>query len=444
MLAFRRGAESGNSLQNVVGTTLWIAGIASLATALLALALSGTISGGFGNSGLEAVLAILAIGIPATVLLRLLTAIFRGFRIVNAKVIFNDVLFNLSRLAVVGAVALLGLGLGAVLWGYVAAGWLTVGLYLLFFRTRLPNEDKSQFDASTARVILATSVPLLGVALMSKSLGWTGTLMLGYMQGPDQVALFSAPQRLVQFLPAALIAINYLYLPISTRLIKHQQLGELASLYYAASKLSFLVTLPLFLYILVDTEYLLGLLFGDQYKAATNTLRILAIGFAFHTFVGPNIMTMISLGETKTVFTSTVIAEAGAIFICIFSVPALGAAGAALGVAAARVASNLYLSVKLHARVGVFPFRVTNSAPAIFALAACLGFEHALSLHVSGAWQAHAGLFLFCAIVAIAAPLITRSLETPEVELIQAMEQKLYSRTPVANWLARNIVRKSD
>ena len=117
---------------------------------------------------------------------------------------------------------------------------------------------------------------------------------------------------------------------------------------------------------LIDAEFIVNLLLGAKYHDVANILRVLAIGFSFHTFLGPNGMTLIAYGDTRNVFIGTIIAFLLSVAFCIILIPRYGAFGAAIGTAGAKMLSNLYISIMLFIKFGIHPFSEKYLKPLLF------------------------------------------------------------------------------
>ena len=294
-----------------------------------------------------------------------------------------------------------------------------------------------RFKPGVARELLRFSAPLLGVGLTANVMGWSGTLVLGMFSNPHELGLFNAPFRLVNLIPIPLTAMIYMYLPVATATIARSDAGELRELYTSTTKWAFFATLPLLFYCVMDADYLVVALFGQEYSGSAGLLRLLAIGYSVHTFLGPNGMTLIALDDSRTVFLGTMLAAASTLALCLLLVPRAGALGAAAATAAAQLISNGYISLSLWRRFEIHPFRRGYVLP-VLASAAIAGFLWmGMGTNTVHAWYEHAALF--CLLVAIVAftPLALGSMSQADVELLSAVERRLWKRQILSRFLAR-------
>lgn len=428
-LARYREQGKNSLVSGVAGTALLMSLCISILFALLLYFWANAIAVGFGKPGVQPVLEAFALMIPPLAVMRVLTAIFRGVENARAKALFQDVLLNLSRMLLLLPVVVLEYGFREILWVYVGSVWITFILYLFYAYSNLVRRIPLCFNREVGMELVRFSLPLLGISIMGNLMGWAGTLSLGYLQSADEVALFNAPLRLANIIPIPLVAMVFLYLPVATRLIERRAPEDLRGLYMSTTKWVFLITLPLLLYFLMDAEFVVERLFGDQYREAAGVLQVLVVGFSIHNLLGPNGTTLIAYGDARTVFLGTVLAGISAAVLCLLLVPHYGALGAALGTAMAKTISNIYISIALYRASGIHPFSKHYLKPVLFTLSTGLLVYTLLGLTPASSSLSHLLLFLLIGLLAMAAPLVTRSMSGADLEILGAIERRLWGKT---------------
>lgn len=427
--------EEGDELNvgSVIGTALLIAFSASILFAFLLYFGAHSVAASFKKPDVQEVLKAFVLMVPPLALITVLNAIFRGLGNAKAKVLFHDILLNLVRMLLLLLVVVFGFGYRGVLWIYVGSVWIPFAAYIVYAFRKLVRKIQPSLNWSIGKKLMLFSMPLLGVGIMTQTTSWTGILTMAYLQSSKGVALFNAPLRLVNLIPIPLMAMVFLYLPVATRLIQRRAFEELGNLYVSTTKWAFLITLPLLLYFLVDAEFIVERLFGEEYREAANVLRVLTVGFSFHTFLGPNGMTLISYGNTRVVFLGTTLAAASTVVLCLSLVPDYGACGAALGIAVAQVISNLFISIVLYMRFCIHPFSAHYVKPVLFAVSTGLAAYALLSPILASGELAHLLLFLLLALLALLAPLATMSMTWADMDLLGAMERRLWGAPHMTN-----------
>ncbi|QBQ54389.1 flippase [Nitrosococcus wardiae] len=446
-IARHYGKESNELVGAVAGTSLFISLWISLSCAIFLYFCAPYLAVYFQKPGLKQVLEIFSLMIPATVLIEIFTAIFRGIENTKAKVLFADIGANLVRILFLLPIIFLSLEFKWILWAYVGSIWVVLSLYFLYTSRNFISRFRLVVNGALSLQLLSFSMPLLGTSLMSNLMGWGGTLTLGYLASAEEVAFFNAPLRLVSIIPIPLMALTFLYLPIATKLVEGKSLGDrntIESLYIAITKWAFILTLPLLLYFLADAEFIVGYLFGEDYHDTANVLRVLAIGFAIPNFLGPNGMTLISYGNTRIVFTATFLGAVSTIALCLGLAPYYGALGAALGIAISRFITSIFISFPLYKLFGVHPFRAEYIKPVVFtAFAAILVVTILKSSYVMMNGFLHLLLFLLIIFLTLLSPIVTRSMNSTDLEILRAVENRLWGRTHVVDRISILSYKKS-
>lgn len=422
---------------NIASSALTTAFSLSILCASILYVMSEELATYFDKPQLNQVFQIMLFMIPAGVLIDVLTAIFRGVENVKAKIWFQDVLGNLLKLILLMITFIVGLNLRGVLWVYVVSTWLTLILYFAYARYNLKNWKLIGFEAAVARDLFVFSLPLFGVVVIDNIVNWTSVLLLGYLHSAEEVSFLNAPLRLVNLIPIPLASLVFLYLPLASKLIDQDSGKDLQHLYISTTKWSFLITLPLLIYFLIDAEFIVEFLFGPAYREACDILRILTLGYSVHTFFGPNGMTLASYGETRLLFVASFIASVGAVALCIILIPLYGATGAAYGASIAKVLHNIGLSYFLFIRFQIHPFAQEYIRPVFFVLL--------VAVPVAIIWRdvsardllLHSILFSVIVLLTLVSPFITRSISPTDLEIIHGIERRFTAKAgSVRRWLA--------
>jgi O-antigen/teichoic acid export membrane protein len=421
----------------VAGTALVCAvGLSSL-FALLLYGQATLVALAFDKPAVARVFEVLALMLPAVVLIETFSAIFQGLENVRAKVLFQDLTLNLLRLILLAPVALAGFGLQEVLWVYVSSAWVTLAIYLVYAVRTARGVLHPRLSWAVAKELLWFAFPLLGVGIMANLMTWTATLMLGYLQPAEELGRFSAPLRLAAILPVALSGMNFLFLPVVSKLVARGATQEVQELYRSTTKWAFLATLPLLMYFVVDAEFLVTFVFGAAYHDSADVLRVLAIGFAINAFTGPNGAALVAFGDVRTQFMLAMLAAASAVLLCLLLIPMYGALGAALGTAIAKSVIHVLMSVVLYWKFRVHALTSTYLKPVLLVItgAAAAGvLLHSLQLEHP---LVHLLLFLGIVLLTLGAPLLTQTLSHADLDIIGSIERRIWGKTNITQKLSR-------
>lgn len=392
------------------------------------------------------VLGVLIISIPANVAIRTLTAIFRGMEIARAKIWFEDIGSNITKLILLVPIIALGMGFSQLIWIYVMGPWIICSLYGIYF----VKHFRGLWSTLSVRPILNKgaklmffSLPLLGAGLLANGMAWTGSLTVGHMRPLEEVGFFSAALRLASLLPLPLSAMMFLYLPIATKASVSGSSSDWKEFYTSTTKWSFFFTLPITIYLLADAEFIVAALFGDAYREVANVLRAIVVGFVVNTLLGPNGMTLVALGDSRTSFLAAIIAVVSTVALCFLLVPAVGVIGAGLGVGLGHAASNVYISVVLYREWGIHPFARHYTLPILMALPASLVIVFLFWVSQwQGAWPHLLLLALLC-LTAVVSPVVTRTVTKADLAVLAAVERKLTSRQAITDRIVSHMRKHS-
>ena len=440
-LAKYRAVGNQGLVDQVAGTALTFAIATSLLFAALLHGEARFVARAFNKPEMEMVFELVALMLPAMVLIQTLTAIFQGAENARPKLIFEDLGWNLVRFGLLLFVAFAGFGFHEVLWVYVVSVWVAVALYFGYAVGTLRGMLWPRLSFAVAKDLLWFSLPLLAMGIMSNLTTWAGILALGYLQSSAELALFNAPLRLATIVPVPLHGMVALYLPVATGFFARGAAREEAQeLYLSTTKWASLLTLPFLLYFLVDAEFVVTFVLGASYGEATNVLRMLLVGIAIQSFLGPNAATLVAFGHLRTQLVATILSAVAVLVLCLLLVPHYGAMGAAIGAAVAHLAAGTIISVGLFKKFGIHPLISSYLKPVLLAAVCSAGIWMFLQGASNVSPLIHLLLFLGIAALTLAAPVLTHSLSHADLDLIGVVERRIWGRSlitdRVGQWVA--------
>ena len=438
LISKHHGSGEGYSFIDMSGTSLVILSVTSIFIAISLYWTADTMAAALNKPDVADVLRVLSLMIPPVVIIELLTGMFRGLQDVKPKILFQDISIKALRILGFSFVAFLGLGFDVVVWIYVLSAWITLAIYGFYTIQKLRDMISLKYKGDIAKHIVLFSLPLLGVSLMGNLMTWVGTMSVGYFQTAEEVAYFSVPYRLVNFIPLPLVALVFIYLPVATKLIHGNEKGKLKELYASSTKWAFFMTLPLLVYFLLDAEYLLLTLFGEEYMHSGDILRLLVLGYATHSFLGPNGTTLIAYGDTRTVFISTLLGALVMIVLCLLLVPEHGAFGAAAGTATAYFLMNIYTSTSLYISYKIHPFSKSYILPLMLIVVIVSLISLNTNIVLTSHWIIHLSLFFAILVVVTIAPFLTKSITHDDIDILKAIERRIHGKTNLIEWVDRH------
>ena len=433
-IAYFRGKNEEGKVRGVISSSIKIAIIASVISALILFLSSDIISTNiFHSSALSTPLKFFSIAIPFTVLMGIFTSLFRGFDRVEPNVYFQNILLSVIYISFLAGAILLGLSFLGVLYAYLASIVITCIAFAIYTIKKLPlpiHSVKEGADANTATAInpigkklLLFSLPLLAVTMLNMIMSWTDILMLGYFKTTDVVGLYNGALPLAHLIPMTLNSMGFIYVPIVSGLYSKKLIGEMGQTYQVLTKWIFSVTIPLFFILFLFPETVLNSLFGINYIQAAPALRILALGFMFHAFLGLNGLSLMVMGKTRFLMLASSSGAISNVVLNAVFIPILGIVGAALASFLSYTVVNIFNSTKLYQLSKIHPFTRNYVKPiGISIVVSALIYAFTFYLKVEF-WMLPFLLFLFLFVYGLLL-LLTGSFDKEDVDMILAMEKK--------------------
>lgn len=133
-------------------------------------------------------------------------------------------------------------------------------------------------------------------------MSWVDILVVGFFLTPEQVSVYSIVSKTAKLMTFSIFAVNTIIAPQIVKLYKNNDIKGINLEAQKSTMLSVLFGLPLLIIFLSVPELILGI-FGTEYLAGDNILRILALGQAMNVFTGAVIviMTMMNLERVVNV-----------------------------------------------------------------------------------------------------------------------------------------------
>ncbi len=344
-------------VHELISTAIVTVTISSIVGALTLLAVRDYLPNIIGGNGiLPSLLFVFGLAVVPSGIFAILISVTQGFKRVREYIIYTRLLVPLLYFLLVAVVAwVLRLKIEYVAVSYLAVQ--VIGLVLitedLLQANILPR--RISFSPSLAKTLVLFSAPLMLSNIVWFIMTWTDTLMLGHYLGSTIVGIYNAATPLARFIPVFLSAFTVIYSPMVTSMYAKGKLADVNRFYKAITKWIVLLTFPLFLLLVTMPSWILAVLFGKEYTPASTSLSILAVGYMIHTIVGPNGLTLVSIGKPNQEMIGNMIGATLNITINLLLIPKYGLEGAATATAISYTVANIYKSVLLWL-YGIKPF----------------------------------------------------------------------------------------
>jgi O-antigen/teichoic acid export membrane protein len=337
-VAVHRARGELDQARAAVILSVLLAGALSALITVVVFVFSPQLSKAFGDPDLDTVLRLMVLSLPAVVLQMVLIGATRGTGRMRAFVVVDQVADGVLRVALVAAALAIGTGLDGTAAAFTAAAYLTTAAAAISARRVIGRVR----DALTVDIpeLLRFSGNQWGASMAGVGLLWAGTLMLGYWQPPEDVAIYSIATRTVLIGMMFILPIGIAFQPQIGRLYARSDTEGLKRMYSFATKWSTLVGCPALIFVALYATPVLHVFYADSYARGAWPLALLAIGQVVSAATGPcgHIVTMI--GRSDLVLKNSVAALILNLVLSVALIPPFGIVGAGLAWGISIIAWN--------------------------------------------------------------------------------------------------------
>ena len=429
-ISFQIGKGKKYKARSAIYSSFVITTLFSLFLAGLLFLNAGFVSSLFNKPGMAGTLKTMSLIIPFMTLNELLSSYLRGLKDATGKVYFQQILRPLFAVGLVSSVVIFSLSYIWVLRVYAISFVLTFILLFFYAKRKIFNYFPVDSYVPVAKEIIVFSLPLLGAGLVFQIMMWTDTLVLGFLTSARFVGVYHCALRIAMFLTITVISAGFIYLPLVSDFYSQKNLQKIRALYAVVTKWTFVITLPLFYFILFAQEQVLFYSFSAKYITAGAPLKILAIGYIISTFFGLNGATCIALGKTRVIIISQVIALVVNLSLDLLLIPKYGIIGASIASSVSLVLVNIIMTGYVYGISGVHPFSKRYMFLGVYAI----GLGIIFSLIPLNRYLSHSILYVilfFGVLMALSflGVIITRNFTQEDASLIRYIEEKVSRNT---------------
>jgi O-antigen/teichoic acid export membrane protein len=356
-----------NDIERAKGTAysaVIISAVTSLIGAICLILLASPIANLLNKPTLSWVIYVMAFIIPAVNITYVVSGVYQGLENVTTRVYFRDMGISICTIL---AVILFHDNLKEMVTAFVIAyGVVIVGL-VLYITVKYPKRFKDKKIMMEPKQLMLFSLPLAVTATATYLIVHLDTIMLGYFRPASQVGLYNAAVPIHSVLYIFIMAVAYIFAPVAARMVGEKNGVELKGLYSNVTKWLLIVTFPLFFLLLFYPSSFLKLAFGNKYLGVSLALQFLVIGEVSHIVMGPNMVTLIAYGKTRTVMATVGACFGLNIVLNLLLIPPYGVTGAAIATGVSLIAQNFLFSEELYRNYKINPF--AKLKPALYLIA---------------------------------------------------------------------------
>jgi len=279
---------------------------------------------------------------------------FRGFQDLRLASIFGGVItgvVTLSALAIL--IARRGTAsLDEVIWISAAAAALSLVIGLTMVRRRLATLPAD--ESIRAGEVFSISLPLWVSSVTAFLLSQSALWIIGAFLPKEDVGLYFAAVRLVTLVSMPLILVNLVVPPFIAELYARQETVRLQRVLRSAATLAGLPAFAVLSAFVLFGAPIMGLVFGEMYRAGAPILALLSVGYLVNVWTGSCGVTLSMTGHQtvlmRITLASGVLVVGGALLV----VQRFGTIGVATVVCATAIAQNLTMWIAARYQTGLW------------------------------------------------------------------------------------------
>lgn len=277
-VAMQRGKKDEAGVWGTLQIGVGISFLASIVLSIVLYFSAGAIANGvFREPQLASYLRLFCLFIPFYTLSSVLVDVARGFKRMDYSALGENVVLFITRLALVGILALTGLDAYKAI---IAFGLSDLAVVIaLFYLLNKEFSFKRPLHAARRdyRDVLSFAMPFWLSGLLTKFRKNLQTLLLGSLTTAVSVGIFSIAAKVTLLGHVAYMAIITSVKPFLAELDAQGNVDQMRRLYKTTTRWAFTANLPIFLLMVLYPRELL-LVFGDSYVGGALALSVLAVG----------------------------------------------------------------------------------------------------------------------------------------------------------------------
>lgn len=373
----------------------------------------------FNEPSLAPLLQLASVFVPLMVINDQLFNALRGFKKFNESVIAQYVYQPITRLIMIGVLAIIGLNAEYAVATYGLAT-ITASIFMFFsLNKRFSLKRTIKVAPKLVKEMMTFAFPVWLSGLMVKFQGNIQTLFIGTMNTIAGVGIFSIANQITMVSGEFSSSINTTSKPVIAELQDQNDIKQMEHIYQLANKWVVMVQIPIFLFMVIFPKPILSI-FGESYTDGATALIILAVASFVKVSTGMGGIIIDMAGYTKLKVFNSFVRLALYIVLDYFLIPRWGLIGASVAVLVGEGSVNLLRLFQVYFIFRILPFNLSFIKPLI-ATGAALA-----SVFLIGAWLPGSANLINAAVDTIvmclvyAAVLLMLGLSVEEVNLFKS------------------------
>lgn len=275
--------------------------------------------------------------------------LLRAFGFVYRALVPDEVFFPLISILLLTVIYLVsGEDSVKMVWlvqfvSYVCA--FILGYFVLKNKVGFSTWKNKKIKSNIESKWLWFSLPMVGAVLIQLAFDRTDVLMLGCLKGMFDVGVYGVALKISMTILFILRVVNLAVAPVFSKLYLENNFDALKKVLFKCVFISFVVTFPVFLFILMFNVKILEVV-GVEYVVGSNVLSVLSFGALFNACTGPVSYFMMMTNRQNILFKKLFKYLMFNIFLNYFLINRYGMVGAAISSSVLTVILNIELMIQ--------------------------------------------------------------------------------------------------
>ncbi len=386
----------------------------------------------FHDPSLSIYLAYFSIGIPFILISNLFLSIIKANQQIFKYTFTVNILQNLVRFIVIFFLIIIGLKTYAIIGSYLL-GILAmfIGAYI-FARKYVSNIiNQKDINHKESRILngafISYSWPIIFAGFIGAVLYWIDSIVIGYLVDTTSVGIYGAAFTIVSLLGIAPELFMQIFLPVIVREYARGRTEVIKQTSKQVSKWIGLLNIPAFTLMFLFPNIIIELLFGSQYLGAADSLRVLAVGGFFSSFISLNTNLLSMKGKSKSILLTLGISSILNLLLSFFLVSRYGIVGAAYTTSLVWTLTLVAFSAQVYASTGILAVRKKLVSLSFFSLILGFGLAFSGSIFGNTLQVSLIGIIIYLILYPVVV-VISKSLDQNDYSLIRKVLRAVKSR----------------
>lgn len=271
-------------ISDIIKISLIVSAIFSIMVSLIILNTSNIIVDIIDKNYMEYLIDIVAILLPAIVIIQIIASIFQGLKKTAYFILISNILNQFIFLLLLVFDTYFQYKDIYTLYSISIFISLIIAILILKLDNKFYSLNITRIKINV-KYIMDYSKPMLFISSVSMIFSWSDVLMLSSMATLEENGIYAVAYRLAMVTSIIMVSINSIAAPKFSELYKTQELERLKKLLKTTTNMTVIIGIPIVSSLILLSDFFMGL-FGDEFKEGSSVLIILSIGQLFNMLSG--------------------------------------------------------------------------------------------------------------------------------------------------------------